>query len=162
MNSALPLQNIELLNSFLGKKISVVKRQLFKDDMDLDEYEQNADGPVELTFDDKTVVHFVAETETLSIGVIGGCMPRYGANYALTTISNNSFWCDRTEQKIVRIVVLKSCHWSEDYPSEFGIEIWFENGKKVLIEYLNEEDFPDMIKVAEQYEGQPCLSQIIG
>lgn len=157
MSSTLPSKNIEVLKSLLSKKIISVKRQLFKDDMDLDEYQQNADGPIEFRFDDNTVVHFFANTEMFSVGVIAEAMPNYGDSYEYLDVSKNPFWSVRVNQEISKITFLKSSNWSEGYPSEFGIEILFGNGKKVLIEYLDEEEYPDMIKLAEHYTGQNCI-----
>lgn len=151
MKNTLPSQNLELLKSFLGKKIATVKRQLFKGDMDFDEYEQSADGPVEFRFHDNTLVHFIAETELFSIGVIAGNMPRYGDSYVLHDVSDNPFWQDRVNQEICQVVVMKASGWSDDYPSEFGVEFLFKNGKQVQIEYLDEENYPDMIKVSGRY-----------
>lgn len=159
MNCILPSQNIDLLKTLLGKKITSVKRQIFKDDMDMEAYQQNADGPIEFRLDDNTMVHFISETETFSIGVVSGEMPRYGNSYLLVDVSDSPFWHDRIRQEISQIVYLKSSEWSEDYPSEFGVEIVFANGKKILIEYLDEENYPDMMRVADQYVGKPCIVQ---
>jgi len=161
MINTLPSQNLSLLKILLGKKITSVKRQLFKNDMDLSDFEQNADGPVEFIVDDNSAIHFVAETERFSIGIVSGEMLRYGDSYVLTDVSNNSFWDDRIGQKITRLTLLKASDWSEDYPSEFGIIISFNNGKNVLIEYIDDEEHPDMIKVASNYTGRPCITNLI-
>lgn len=159
MSNTLPSQNLNLLNAILSKRITSVKRQLFKGDMDLTDYEQNADGPVQFTIGDSPAIHFFADTETFSVGVASGEMPRYGDSYELTDVSNNSFWGSRIGQKITQVILLKYKGWSEDYPCEFGVEISFANGRKVLIEYKDEENYPDMIKVADHYTGQPCIIQ---
>lgn len=161
MINTLPSRNLSLLKTLLGKKITLVKRQLFKDDMDLADFEQNADGPVEFIVDGHSTIHFVAETEKFSIGIVSGEMLCYGDSYVLTDVSNNSFWADRIGQKITRLSLFKASDWSKDYPSEFGIEISFNNGKKVLIEYVDDEEHPDMIKVASNYTGQPCIINLI-
>lgn len=160
MSNTLPSQNMSLLTMLSGKRIISVKRQLFKHDMDLTEYEQNADGPIQFIIDDGSIVHFIADTETFSIGIVSGEMPRYGDSYELRDVSNNSFWGSRLGQEIEQIALLKSKGWSKDYPCEFGIEISFSNREKALIEYLDEEDYPDMIKVADHYTGQPCIVQL--
>ncbi len=162
MTSTLPSKNMEILKSLLGKKIVSVKRQFFKEDMDLDEYQQNADGPIEFRFDDNTVVHFFAETEIFSVGIIAKVMSHYGNSYEQIDVSNNSFWSSRINQMISKVTLLKASDWSEDYPSEFGVEILFNNGKKVLIEYLDEEEYPDMIKLSDHYSGQHCITQCFG
>lgn len=159
MNDTLPSQNLRLLRKLLGKRIISVKRQLFKSDMDLPDYEQNADGPVEFTISDNLAIHFVADTEALSVGVASGVMPLYGDSYELADVSNNSFWGERVGQETTQITILRSTDWSKDYPCEFGVEILFANGKKALIEYKDEEDYPDMIKVTGSYAGRPCVIQ---
>lgn len=159
MISTLPSNNLSLLRSLLSKRIISVKRQLFKGDIDLTDYEQNADGPIEFIMSDSSAIHFIANTDTFSIGVATGKMPLYGDSYELAGVSNNSFWNDRIGREIKQLALLKSSDWSEDYPSEFGVEISFINGKKVLIEYKDEGDCLDMIKVADNYTGQPCIIQ---
>lgn len=162
MNNTFPSKNFELLKNLLGKKVVSVKRQLFKNDMDLIDFEQNADGPIELTINDDSVIHFIAVTESFSVGVVRGEMQRYGDSYELKDLTGNIFWSDRIGQEITRLRLFKSSDYSDDYPSEFGIEISFSNGEKVLIEYKDEEDYPDMIIVADHYSGQPCIKQLIG
>ncbi len=161
MRNTLPSQNSSLLKNLLGKKITSVRRQLFKNDMDLADYEQNADGPVQFIVNDNSTLHFVADTEQFSIGVVSGEMPRYGDSYELTDVSDNVFWGERIGEKIIQLTLLRSSDWSEDYPSEFGLEILFKNGKSVLIEYKDEEDFPDMIRVADHCTEQRCITQIV-
>ena len=161
MDNTLPSQNSGLLKNLLGKKVVSIKRQLFQSDMDLADFEQNADGPVELTISDNSVIHFIADTEVFSIGVVPGEMPRYGDSYNLKDLSGNIFWVDRVGQEITQLMLFKSSDYSDDYPSEFGIEISFVNGKKVLIEYKDEEDYPDMIRVADHYSDQPCINELI-
>ena len=161
MSNSLPSRNLSLLKKLLGNKIVSVKRQLFQGDTDLVDYEQNADGPVELVVSDGSVVHFVADSETFSVGVVPGKMPRYGDSYNYKDLSDNFFWHNRVGQEIKQLVIFKSPDYSTDYPSEFGIEILFANKKKVLIEYRDEEDYPDMIRVAGRYSGQSCVNQLV-
>ncbi len=158
MINILPSQNLNLLKSFIGKRIVSVQRQLFKDDLDLDDWEQSADGPIELTIEDDSSLHFFAKTEMFSMGLAAGKMPQYGDSYVLKNISNNSFWSNRVGQKIVKVKVLKASDSSEDYPSEFGLEILFSNGEKVLIEYLNDQEHLDMIRVSNSYLGPCCIT----
>ncbi|MDP1696380.1 MAG: hypothetical protein Q8L45_01110 [Xanthomonadaceae bacterium] len=161
MNNTLPSQNMSIFTTLLGKRITSVKRQLFKHDMDLPGYEQNADGPIQFIINDGSIVHFIADTETFSIGIVSGEMPRFGSSYELRDVSNNSFWSGKVGQEIKQIALLKSKDWSKDYPCEFGIELSFSYGETALIEYLDEEDYPDMIKVADHYTGQPCIVQLV-
>ncbi len=161
MIGTLPSKNLSLLKSLLGKKITSVKRQLLKGDMVLSDFEQNADGPVQFLVNNDTTLHFIAETEMFSIGVVFGEIPRYGECYAQLDVSNNTFWCDRVGQKMTQLTLLKASDWSENYPSEFGIEILFNNGKRVFLEYIDDEKHPDMIRVANDYTGKPCINEFI-
>ena len=157
-----PSYNAELLKLLLGKKIVSVKRQLFTDDKFEDDYEQDADGPIELTFDDKIVIHFIAETEITSVGIVSGSMPKYRDSYEMADVTGNSFWQERVGQEIKQISYLKAISGSESYPYEFGVELLFRNGKKVLFEYLDDEEHLDMIRVADQYRGEdPYITQLI-
>jgi len=159
MSDTIPSKNLMLLRKLLGERIISVKRQLYKGDRDLPDYQQNADGPIEFTISDGLAIHFVAGTEIFSVGVAFGEMPIYGDSYELVNVTNNSFWGERVGQEITQVAILKSIDRSEDYPCEFGIDISFSNGKRVLIEHKDEEEYPDMIKVAEKYIGQPCFMQ---
>jgi len=159
MINTLPSQNLTMLGNLLGRKILSVKRQLFKDDRDLGGFEENADGPVEFIVDDNSVFHLIAETEVFSVGVVSGQMPLYGSSYKQVDVSNDSFWKVRIGQTINQLTIYKASDWSEDYPSEFGVEIMFENGKKALIEYVGNEENLDMVRVVEGYEGLPCITK---
>jgi len=161
VNNTLPSHNVSLFKNLLGKRIASIKRQLFQGDIDLTDHEQNADGPIELTTSDGLVIHFIADTELFSIGIALGEMPQYGDSYKLRDLSDNTFWRVRVDQEITELTLLKSADYSDEYPSEFGIEISFINGEKALIEYKDEEDYPDMIRVTEHYSGQPCINQVI-
>ena len=157
MNCSIPSRNPELLKKLLGKKIVSVKRQLFEGDMDLFDFEQSADGPIELTINDVSKIHFFAKTEAASVGVASGGMNHYGDSYEQRDVSNNTFWAERLGQEIKQILLLKTTDSSEECPGEFGVELFFSSGVGVLIEYRDEENYPDMIRVSESYSGQPCI-----
>ncbi|ELS01074.1 hypothetical protein Xen7305DRAFT_00007750 [Xenococcus sp. PCC 7305] len=157
----LPSTNIDLLKSLIGKKIVKVRRQIIKNEMRLENFEQEADGPVELTFDDDKVISFIDWTEPISVGVADGEMTIYGGGYFLMELTNNSFWQQRIGQKIVQVTILKILTPSPNFPGEFGIEIEFENNKKVSIEYIDDSECPDIIKVLEKYDELPCNKQIL-
>lgn len=155
-------KNIHFLKSLIGKKIVLVRRQLFEDDLNLDDYEQSADGPIELTFNDKMVVHFEALTEPLSVGIVVGEMPKYGESYKPFDLTNNKFWKDKIDQSIIRLTLLKSLEWTKTYPCEFGIEIIFENGEKIFITYISEDEHQfDAIRVTDHYSKKSCIAQTI-
>ncbi|GEM_PF-5643018 len=149
----LPSDSIDILIRLTGLEIINVKRQLYKGDFDLPDYEQNADGPIQLIFSNNMVVHFVSMTESDSVGIFIGSMPAYGSSYMIRDLSENSFWMDRIGQKIEEIHILQSVFVSEYNPNEFGIELIFADKKTVCIEYLDDEDNPDMIRVISSYKG---------
>ena len=150
-----------LLKKLLGKRIISVKRQLFQDDMGFADCEQDADGPVEFAMSDGSIMHFIWDAETFSIGVAPGKMPLYECGYVLQNVTDNIFWRDRVSQEIKKLTLLKYSDFSDNYPSEFGIEVSFANNKKVLIEYKDEENYPDMIRVVDHYSGQACIKQLV-
>lgn len=161
MKPTIPSQNIEFLKSLLSKSIISVKRQIFESDMDLNNYEQIADGATELKFNNDKFICFFAITEINSIGINENLMQPSGSSYIILNLSNNLFWQQRINQEIEAIDILQSNYASADNPSEFGVELKFKNGNYVCIEYINEEDFPDTIRILEKYEGPQCIRRTI-
>ncbi|WP_420195237.1 hypothetical protein [Marinobacter sp. GH_1] len=157
MNNSIPSQNLGLLENLIGKKIISVQRQLFKSDMDLSEFEQKGDGPVEFTISDGSRVHFFSNTEAFSVGIASGAMSRYGDSYEQRDVSKNSFWAERLGQEVKQILLLKAMDSTDEFPGEFGVELFFSNGTGALIEYRDEENYPDMIQVSEKHTGGPCV-----
>lgn len=125
--------------------------------MDLKNFEQMADGTTEIKFDNNKGVCFVAITEANSVGVIEETLQFTGSSYIIFNVTNNIFWKERVNQTISKIEILKSKYASDDNPSEFAVEFQFKNSKCVCIEYLNEEEFPDTIRVIEKYEDDQCI-----
>lgn len=150
MYKTIASQNLHILKPLIGTKITNVTRQLYSPDADLENFQQNADGPIEIQFDNDIVVNFRALTEANSIAIFEGKMPIYGESYIYMDVSHNSFWKSRIRQKIVEIYILQSEFCSEENPCEFGLEIVFENNNKVCIEYLDEDDFPDTLRIVDE------------
>lgn len=161
MDTFHPTQSIDLLKMLLGKRLISARRQLFKHDMELNDYEQNADGPLELHFSSDLVLHFFAITETFSLGVAPGEMPRYGDSYINTDVTHNEFWRKRIGNEVSRIAILTSLDSGKWHRCEFGIKIELKNSVGIFIQYLDEEDFPDMIIVTDAHPSQPCMIQFI-
>jgi hypothetical protein len=153
--------SIALLKSIIGKRILMVKRQVLRSDMDLENFEQLADGPIEIRLDNNKVICFEAITEINSVGVLNGEIRHYGESYIPIEVTNNLFWQNRINQEIIQIDILKSKYYSTENPSEFGIEFRLENGTQFCIEYLDEEDFPDTIRVIDYYQGAEYIRQAI-
>lgn len=162
MHSTVPSQNIELLKSLLGKRIITVKRQLYRYDIYNEDYQQIANGPVEFTFDDNTVIHFITKPSIDSVGIVSGVMPRFGDKFREADVTDSAFWAERITQKIMQVAFLKEFSSSTGHPNEFGVEFSFNNGKTVVIELLEEETYPNMTKVGEQSRRGPCITQLVG
>lgn len=142
-----------LFKSILNSKIVRVRRQLYDGDFDVFDYEQNADGPVELDFDNGVTLYFAADTESFSVKVGVGAMPIYCESYKLLDLSNNDFWRLRVGKIVDGVSVLKGADSDSVYLFEFGVELLLAGGISVLVEYLDSSEFPDMIKVSEKYVG---------
>lgn len=153
MKPSLPSHKPEFFQSLINTKILSIRRHILRSDLDLENFEQMADGTTEIKFDNNKVVCFVAITEANSVGIIEKTLPSPGSSYLMLEVTTNNFWRPRINQDIQKIEILKSLYASENNASEFGVEFQFTNGYHMCIEYLNEEDFPDTIRVIEQYEG---------
>ncbi|NES98365.1 MAG: hypothetical protein F6K32_24920 [Desertifilum sp. SIO1I2] len=157
MNPNLPFQKQKLFQNLVNTKIVSVRRHIFISDMDLDGFEQMADGSTEIKFNNSKIICFVAIAEANSVGVIEQSLPITGSSYISLNLTNNNFWQERINQKIEKIEILKSQYASNNNPSEFAVEFQLKNGKCVCIEYLDEEEFPDTIRVIEKYEENQCI-----
>lgn len=149
-------KNLSILESLLGRKIVQIKRQIFLGDLDLKNFEQSADGPIEFKLDDNRSINFFPITSVNSVGIEERCMKRYGESYQLKDVTGNSFWEKRRNIKIVSLKILKSKYASEENPEEFGLQFILENDENFLIEYLNDEEIPDTLRLAEEYLGPIC------
>ena len=147
--NSLPSKNAAFLKSIIGKSIISVSRQIFTEDMDLEDFQQNADGPVEITLSNRTTIHFFADTDRFSVGVTVGRMPTYGDSYTPINVTNNSFWKTRANQEISSIKIHQLQNNDANYPNEFAIEFLFSNGQSAILEYIDEENFPDMLRVRD-------------
>lgn len=150
MKKSLPSENIRACRDLIGTKIVAVRRQLFIGDFDLPDFEQNADGPVELTFDNGAVLTMFADTERLSLTVEFNRMPKLGEGYIPVDVSQNAFWRDRLNAPVLDLIIIQSANPSEQYPCEFAVQFSLQGGLNVAVEYLNEEELPDMVRVVEQ------------
>ncbi len=150
-----PSKSNALLAKLINKKIIKVRRQILKNDIKLyQNFEQNGDGPVEIQLQDGFLVHFIGYTERCSILLKQGPMPDYGKFYKNIDVSHTHFWQQRLNKSINNIIIL------EDTDSidicEFGIEVYIDNASPFVIEYINEEEWPDMIRITEHKEYFHC------
>ncbi|MBN1378585.1 MAG: hypothetical protein JXA04_05065 [Gammaproteobacteria bacterium] len=159
MSYSLASKKLEYLKSLLGKEIIVVRRQLLASDLevlDSSSCEQEADGPIELKFNDSNIASFVADTESMSIVLAEYKMQKWGDSYTTVDVSKNSFWSARLNKKIERIEILISNYTSEKYPSEFGLVFTLFGGVQFVIEYLSDSEHTDVIRLTNNYEGPDC------
>lgn len=57
--------------------------------------DEASDGPTELVLDDGSAIHFVPNTEQMSVMVGAGRMPTWGEHFRAIETSANSFWSER-------------------------------------------------------------------
>ena len=88
-------------------------------------------------------------------------MNQYGDSYIFKNLTDNLFWKQRIGEAITRITIFRSIYASEDNPLEFAVEFEFKNDTKACIEYLNEGNFPDTLRIIEQNEETRCTSIVI-
>ncbi len=142
-----------LFKGFVGAKIVGVRRQIFEGDMDREDFEQNADGPLEVTLNSGRTFVFFSNTESFSVEVQAGEMPMYGESYKVFDLTNTFFWSCRVNREIRNITAMKSKDANEQFALEFGLQIDLDNDLSFYVEYIDEADFPDMIRVTEKYLG---------
>ena len=161
MQHTVPSNNVDFLTSLVGLKIIKVTRQLFKNDMNQENYEQFADGPIEFIFNNNKVISFSSYIEVESISISDTKMNQYGDSYVYKDLTNNSFWQQRVNKTITKIIIVKSVYGSKENPLEFAVEFEFENDTKACIEYINDEDFPDTLRVIEENEETRCTTTVL-
>jgi hypothetical protein len=161
MSNKLLSQNFDLASCFKNSCLIAIKRQICIHDLNIDDFEQMADGPIEFTLIDGKVINFFSIPEVDSVGIEEGCMNLYGDSYILQDLSNNEFWKSRTNQKIISATILQSKYFSPSNPSEFGLEFELENGKYFYIEYLNEDNFFETLRVLDKYHSPPCIKKSV-
>ena len=155
-------QGKKILKELVGERIIAARRQLFKDDLDLRDCEQNADGPLEIELEGGRFITFTAVTEALGINIIKGRMPAYGPSYIYRDITLNEFWSQRLGSEIKRVAALKNVDSEGDFSREFGLLISLGNGKSFVVEYLNEEEWPDMMRVSSRpLDGLSCAVEFL-
>lgn len=161
MQYTLPSDNINLLKTLIGQKITKVSRQLLESDMKQENYEQMADGPTELVFSNDRVVSFFPLTEIFSVGVTNTEMHQYGDSYIYKDLTDNLFWKQRVGQAIMKVLILKSANATEKNPMEFGVEFEFENDTRACVEFIDEGEFPDTLRIIEKYEETECIKTVV-
>lgn len=72
-------------------------------------------------------------------------MPRYGPSYELRTLTDNPFWRERIGQ-VVKEIIVQTLGEGE----ESCVALRFDNAVTVYVEYVNEEEFPDMLRIGSE------------
>ena len=161
MQHTLPSNNVDFLTSLIGLKIIKVSRQLFKSDLNQENCEQMADGSIEFIFNNHKIISFYSYTEVESISVSNTKMNQYGDSYIYKDLTNNLFWKKRVNKTITKITIVQSVYASKENSLEFAVEFEFENETKACIEYINDEDFPDTLRIIEENEETECTITVL-
>lgn len=139
-----------LLRALRGREIVAVRRQvLLSDYNELDEAvrDEEADGPTELLLDDGTALHFIPDTEQMSVKVGVGGMPAWGDCFRVIEPSENQFWAPRIGRQVAEVYVLVSKYAEQNNRSEFAVELRLVGGGRVVLEYISDEAHPDMLRI---------------
>ena len=138
-----------ILMSLIGKEIVTVRRQLFLPDLQRGISEELADGPIEFTFDNASIVHFEDWDTFATLVVKEGKMKTYGESYELRDCSDSLFWKKRRYTPIKNIEVLQH---SGAYPTtiEPALKFVLDNGEIFFVEYVSNGDVQDTIRLSEQ------------
>ena len=109
--------------------------------------DEESDGPTELVFDNGTAIHFVPDTEQMSVKVGAGRMPTWGEHFRAIEPAANSFWSQRIGNPVAEVYVLVSKYAEPDNRSEFAVELQLGGGLRVVLEYLSDEAHPDTLRL---------------
>ncbi|PJJ11144.1 hypothetical protein CLU83_4640 [Flavobacterium sp. 1] len=125
--------NETYINRLIGLKIVKGYRffyESFLDEMPEDLRDQETDGSLCLLFSDNTVLEIKPISENFSIDIEKRDINYIKNNQDLKNVSNNSFWSQLVNIKISSVKLLEN-----------GIQIGFENLKKIEIKYLSETEY---------------------
>lgn len=157
------------LAGLLGESVERVQRQLRTPYRDVAAVsaDEEADGPTEITFHGGDSVYFVPHTETMSVLMAVGEMPRWGPSYALRDVTTNKFWSARVGRSICRILIWRpaeavaSLEDVEQDRCEFAIEFELESGSKFAIEYVSDEMHVDSLIVSPGVRQGDALVMVV-
>jgi len=133
------------------KRIVEVRRQVLLSDyhaLPIDCRDEESDGPTEFVFDGGIAIHFVPNTEHMSVMVGTGRMPSWGVHFCEIEPISNGFWSQRVGSAVVAALVLVSDYAEPGNRSEFAVELELEGGLRVVLEYLSDEEHPDTLRLA--------------
>ena len=139
-----------LFATLRGSTIAIVRRQVLRSDYDelpTSIRDEESDGPTELVFDNGTAIHFVPDTEQMSVKVGAGRMPTWGDHFSAIEPTANSFWSQRIGRPVTEAHVFVSQYAEPDNRSEFVIKLQLEGGLRVVLEYVSDEAHPDTLRL---------------
>jgi len=134
-----------------GRSVVMVRRQvLLSDYKELSPAirDEESDGPTELVLDDGTAIHFVPDTEQMSVKVGAGRMPAWGDHFREIEPATNGYWVGRVGTPVAEVRVLVSKYAAPGNRSEFGVELLLKGGLRVLLEYVSDESRPDTLRIS--------------
>ena len=151
MKYSFPSDARALLAGLRGRRIVMVRRQVLLSDYEElapNIREEESDGPTELAFDEGTIIHFIPDTEQMSVRVGEGAMPAWGEHFAWIEPAANDFWAERLARPVTGICVLVSDYSGPESRSELGLELQLEGGVQLFIEYLSDESYADALRIS--------------
>jgi hypothetical protein len=146
-----PRDAARLFAPLRGSSIVVVHRQVLLSDYDelpAETRDEESDGPTELVFDNGSAIHFVPDTEQMSVKVGAGNMPTWGNHFRAVEPTRNSFWSRRIGRPVSEVHVLVSKYAEPGNRSEFAVEFQLDGGLRVLMEYVSDEAHPDTLRLS--------------
>lgn len=146
-----PCDARKLLAPLRGHGIANVRRQVLLSDyneLPVTIRDEESDGPTELVLDDGTSLHFVPDTEQMSVKVGSGRMPIWGDHFRAIEPAANSFWSQRIGSPVAEVYVLVSKYAGPNNRSEFAVELQLEGGLRVVLEYVSDEAHPDTLRIS--------------
>jgi hypothetical protein len=149
----LPSGATQEFSRLIGSQITGVARQILTSDFDLPDFEQEGDGPTELTFNTGDIAYFDSDSERLALAVHFERMPRYGESYASVPL-RDEFWAQRMRISIVSIYAAVSVFGRVGESGEFAVIFELQGGQRLVIEYLDAGDYSDRCRVAGAIDPQ--------
>lgn len=137
----------EILQSFLGRKIVEVRRFLFKDEynrLPSDSKDESSDGLTVFKLESRQYFFVVPVTENAGIKIGLGNVTNQSDLSFEKDVTENLFWKERLGV-LKKIEVLTE----PQNNNEFALQLVFENHKKAVIQYIDNDNFFDSLIVSE-------------
>jgi len=142
-----PTEIPDILQSFLGCKIVEVRRFLFKDEynrLPSDSKDESSDGLTVFKLESGQYFFVVPVTENAGIKIGLGNVTNQSDLSFEKDVTENLFWKERLGV-LKKIEVLSE----PQNNNEFALQLVFENHKKAVIQYIDNDNFFDSLIVSE-------------